>query len=99
MKRIFFLLFSIFLSITFVNAQAKLSDVNRLVLNAEIPDHLKPIPYEAKEILINKLSQIASNNGMGGESLNHRFNIAARISVLSKDILKGPPELVSYNLN
>ena len=97
MKRIFLTLFSILISTTFLNAQNKLSDVNRLVLSADIPEHTKPIPLEAKEILVNKLTQIASNNGMGGESLNHRFTISARFSVMSKDIVKGPPELLSYN--
>ena len=45
------------------NAQTKLSDVNRIVLNTYIPDQAEPIPDQAKSLLENKLSQIASNNG------------------------------------
>ena len=39
-------------------AQNKLNDINRIVLNAYIPEQKEPIPDQAKSLLENKLSQI-----------------------------------------
>ncbi len=81
----------------FLNAQNKLSDVNRIVLNTYVPVQAEPIPDQAKSLLENKLSQIASNNGMGGSVINPRFVLMANTAVITKEIIPGPPQMLAYN--
>ena len=76
----------------------KLDDFGRIVLNTYINDQGK-IPAEAKVQLENKLSQIASNYGMGGSSVNPRFIITANVAVGTKDIISGPPQMIAQNLD
>ena len=80
------------------NAQVKLDDFGRIVLNTYLPDNIA-IPSEAKKMLITKLSQIASNNGMGGSQANPRFIITANVNVGTKDIIAGPPQMIAQNLD
>ena len=79
------------------NAQTKLSDVNRIVLNTYVPVQAEPLPDQAKSLLENKLSQIASNYGIGGSAINPRFVLMVNTAVVSKDIIAGPPQMLSYN--
>ena len=78
-------------------AQNKLNDVNRIVLNTYVPEQAETMPDQAKSLLENKLSQIASSNGMGGSAINPRFVIMANIAVITKDVVPGPPQMLSYN--
>lgn len=80
------------------NAQNKLNDINRIVLNTFVPEQAEPIPDQAKSLLENKLSQIASSNGMGGSAINPRFVIMANTAIITKDIVPGPPQMLAYNL-
>ena len=77
--------------------QNKISDINRIVLNTFIPDQNEPLPEQAKVLLENKLSQIASNNGMGGSKVNPRFVLMANMAIISKDVVPGPPQMLAYN--
>lgn len=91
------ILIILLLSIQISNGQNKLNDINRIVLNTYVPEQSELMPDQAKSLLENKLSQIASSNGMGGSSINPRFVIAANIAVITKDIVPGPPQMLSYN--
>jgi len=90
------------LILTFVaissNAQVKLDDFGRIVLNTYLPDNIA-IPTEAKNLLLTKLNQITSNNGMGGSQANPRFIITANVNVGTKDIIAGPPQMIAQNLD
>lgn len=86
-------LFSVF----YTRAQVSLNDFGRVILNTYLADNIS-IPSEAKNALITKLSQIASNNGMAGSDINPRFIITANINIGSKDIIAGPPQMVAQNL-
>jgi hypothetical protein len=96
MKNIILIL--VIFQVLYLNAQNKLSDVNRIVLNTYVPIQAEPLPDQAKSLLENKLSQIASNNGMGGSAINPRFVLMANTAVISKDIIAGPPQMLAYNL-
>ena len=87
MKKIITLLILTFAAIT-INAQVKLDDFGRIVLNTYLPDSIA-LPAEAKNLLITKLNQITSNNGMGGSQANPRFIITANVNVGTKDIIAG----------
>jgi len=82
----------------FIQAQPKLDDFGRIVLNTYIPDKLD-LPSESKALLETKLSQITSNYGMGGSDINPRFIITASVNVSSKDIIAGPPPMIAQNID
>lgn len=79
------------------NAQIKIDDFGRIILNTYLPDSI-PLPAEAKSQLRTKLSQIASNNGMGGSDANPRFIITANVLIGTKDIIAGPPQMIAQNI-
>ena len=81
-----------------LNAQVKLDDFGRIILNTHLSDKIN-IPAESKELLKTKLSQIASNNGMGGSQVNPRFIITANVNVGTKDIIAGPPQMIAQNVD
>ena len=81
----------------FLNAQTN-TDANRIVLNSVVLDPENKLPQETKIQLEHKLSQIATENGMGGTSINPRFVIAAKVNTSTKDIIAGPPQMVALNL-
>ena len=97
MKKFITILLLAFVAIT-TNAQVKLDDFGRIVLNTYLPDNIA-IPTEAKNLLITKLNQITSNNGMGGSQANPRFIITANVNVGTKDLIAGPPQMISQNLD
>jgi hypothetical protein len=80
-----------------IKAQEKLDDFGRIVLNSYLSDKLT-VPQEAKNFLLTKLTQITSNNGMGGSAVNPRFIITANVNVGTKDIIAGPPQMIAQNL-
>jgi hypothetical protein len=97
MKKIIAVLTLALVAIT-SNAQVKLDDFGRIVLNTYLSDNIA-IPTEAKNLLITKLNQITSNNGMGGSQANPRFIITANVNVGTKDIIAGPPQMIAQNLD
>ena len=97
MKKIIVILFLIF-SATNSNAQVKLDDFGRVVLNTYLPDNIA-IPAEAKNLLLTKLNQITSNNGMSGSQANPRFVITVNVNLGTKDIIAGPPQMIAQNID
>ena len=97
MKKIIAVIILTFVAIT-SNAQVKLDDFGRIVLNTYLPDNIA-IPTEAKNLLLTKLNQITSNNGMGGSQANPRFIITANVNVGTKDIIAGPPQMIAQNID
>ena len=80
-----------------INAQVKLDDFGRVVLNTYLPNN-NSIPAEAKKALETKLNQITTNKGMGGSMVNQRFIITAVVNVGTKDIVAGPPQMIAQNM-
>jgi hypothetical protein len=95
-KELLFILLLLFTST--VNAQIKLDDFGRIVLNTHLSDEID-IADEAKKLLSNKLSQFTSHNGMGGSQVNPRFIITAKVNVGTKDIIAGPPQMIAQNVD
>jgi hypothetical protein len=96
MKKISFV---ILLLVSFqTQAQAKLEDFGRIILNTYLPEN-NSIPSEAKKALETKLNQITTNNGMGGSSANPRFIITAVLNIGTKDIIPGPPQMIAQNID
>ncbi len=97
MKKIIAVLI-IFIVSTEANAQVKLDDFGRITLNSFLSENLE-IPLEAKNLLLTKLNQITSNNGMSGSQANPRFIITANINIGTKDIIAGPPQMLAQNFD
>ncbi|PQJ09124.1 hypothetical protein CJD36_020210 [Flavipsychrobacter stenotrophus] len=79
------------------NGQTKSNGFNRIVLNTYLPANIS-IPKEAKKMLEDKLTQIATHYGVGGNSINPRFVITANVNVGTKDFISGPPQMLAQNL-
>ena len=99
MKQIQFILVLIAFSFsTIVNAQNELNDYSKLVLNTFVPEQVDGISADVKSLLENKLNQITTAKGIGGNTINPRFVIFVKVNVLSKDIIAGPPTMIAQNL-
>ncbi|MBP6414619.1 MAG: hypothetical protein KA450_14335 [Bacteroidia bacterium] len=81
------------------NSEKKLDDAGRITLAAFVAPQVAGLPDAAKSMLSNKLSQIATQNGMGGSAKNERFIITCNIVVLTKDILPGPPPMTALSMD
>lgn len=94
---ILFVITSFFQNITAQSNSINLNDVDRIILNATTIENSN-VPNEAKQILQNKLLQIATTNSLGGNSYNPRYIITAKANVLSKNIIAGPPQSIALNV-
>lgn len=81
-----------------VQAQDGLDDVGRITIHAYVPES-EGLPYEAHKLLTTKLSQIITTNGIADNENLVRFVLAAKINVISKDIVTGPPQRISQKLD
>lgn len=96
MKNIIALLILSFVAVS-TNAQVKLDDFGRIILNTYLPESIS-LPTESKSLLVTKMDQITTNNGMGGSQVNARFIMTADINVGTKDIIAGPPQMIAQNI-
>ncbi|MGB0886924.1 MAG: hypothetical protein ACPGSL_02270 [Vicingaceae bacterium] len=85
-------------TISFAQSSAS-KDENRIMLTSWVPPTIEGMPRVARKNLTNKLKQVVTRNGLGGSPFNTRFIISANVSVMSKDILPGPPPMHAYNLD
>ena len=67
------------------NNEVKADDFGRIVLTSYLDGSKTAIPVNAYNILRNKLSQIATQNGIAG-NIPQRFIITANVNIVSKDI-------------
>ena len=69
-----------------------------ITLSVIVPEQQDPLPAGAESYLVNKLTQVAINNGIAAGRDFGRFFIAANIGMATKDILPGPPTQISQNM-
>ncbi len=79
------------------NSLGKANDVGRICLNSMIASN-SSVPQGAQKILLNKLNQIASRNGVGGSSLTPRFVITANVVKTAKEVVPSAPPMVALEL-
>lgn len=94
MKRIIFiaLLMTGFLSYMIAQSDANVSLCVYMPKNSEIPE-------AALQFLENQLENIATENGTADMVICDRFILTAKVDVLQKDIVAGPPQRISQTLN
>ena len=81
------------------NSEGKNDDAARITLAAFVPQQIEKMPDAARSVLANKLNQIVTQNGMGGNAKNERFILTANINVLSQDITPTAPPMHAYTLD
>jgi len=81
-----------------LNAQSK-GDHSAIVLAVVIPEGINGFPDVAKNVLVNKITQIATANGVSASEGYGRFFITAIPSVLTKDVVPGPPQQIAQNMD
>lgn len=82
----------------YANAQTNQRDVVRITIHAVIPTN-NSIPPESQDLLETKLSQIITENGVEDNEYGVRFVLTAKVNVITKDILVGPPQRISQKLD
>lgn len=96
MKKI--IIFALLLYAGFLQAQERIDDIGRITIHAFVPDR-EDLPYESHKLLETKLSQIITSNGIADNDYCVRFVLTAKVNVISKDIVAGPPQRISQKLN
>lgn len=81
-----------------VQPQVCLDDIGRITIHAYVPEN-EELPYEAHKLLTTKLSQIITSNGIADNDNFVRFVLTAKVNVISKDIVAGPPQRISQKLD
>jgi hypothetical protein len=90
-------IFSLIYLLLSVLANAQSDDTKRIALNAFVSDNIT-LPEEAKSLLLNKLSTMATQYAMAGSEDKPRFILTAHVTVLTKDVVSGPPALIAQTL-
>jgi hypothetical protein len=101
MKKILLILvaFVFGLNLNAQNSQGKADDLGRIALAAIVPDQAEGIPQSARQLLANKMEQVAVQNGLGAAASNPRFCIVPVVNVLSKEITPTAPPMQALNLD
>lgn len=101
MKKILLILvaFVFGLNLNAQNSQGKTDDLGRIALAAIVPDQAEGIPQSARQLLANKMEQVAVQNGLGAAASNPRFCIVPVVNVLSKEITPTAPPMQALNLD
>ena len=80
------------------NNLGKADDYSKLALTPIVSDNTV-IPDYAYDLLLNKLQQIVTKNGLGGDSFDQRFVITANMVELEKEVSSGVPTVYSVKLD
>jgi len=94
----------VLIAFCFINSYAQNNlgdsdDIARVALNTYVSDQIEGLPAIAESILENRISQIASEDGVGGSSYNPRFILTPNITVLSKNFTSTAPPMIALTLN
>ena len=80
------------------NNQGKMDDMGRIALTPVIMEN-SYIPAAASNVVLNKLTQIVTQNGLAGDSFDPRFIITANMVELSHDVTATTPPMQAYTLS
>lgn len=80
-----------------VSKAANTDDIGRITIQAYVPE-TENLPSESTKLLQTKLSQIITSNGIADNEYCERFVLTAKVNVITKDIVAGPPQRISQKL-
>lgn len=78
------------------NNAGKADDANRVSITPQVSD--QQIPQGAKNMLLNKMKQICTKNGLSGDTENPFFVMDATVDILTKDLTPTAPPMHALNL-
>ncbi|MCI9846768.1 hypothetical protein [Flavobacterium pectinovorum] len=73
--------------------------LGNIALTSYVPEQIENLPAGAESLLISKLNEITSANGIAASGIDSRFIITANINVLTKDMLATAPPMTALTLN
>ncbi|MDR2972827.1 MAG: hypothetical protein LBU83_13030 [Bacteroidales bacterium] len=94
----FAIIFALIMLPVWLQAQTK-NDPGSIVLTVLVPEGIDGFPDAAKIVLSNKLTQIAVANGVSAFEGYGRFFITAVPSIVTRDIVPGPPQQIAQNMD
>lgn len=99
MKKLFLVIVGAIISLSLFsqNSVEKLDDAGRIILSPFISSD-SSIPASSRNLIINKLNQIVSNNGIGGQSLDGRFILTANVEPINLEVTPTAPPMKAYTL-
>ena len=100
MKKFSIIYIALLLSASAVLAQSSLGktdDLGRIAIAAVVPDEAG-IPGSAQRNLQNRLTQVATLNGLGATA-SSQFAILPMVSIISQDVTPTAPPMVSLNID
>lgn len=80
------------------NDEGTLDDIGRICLTPVVSGNTDNMPSSLQKLLLSKLRQIATKNGLGGTSATPQFIITASVNVLNKEITETTPPMIAYKL-
>lgn len=100
MRKVYLIILFIICSIPALcqNNAGKADDLSRLVLTPVVVSNSQ-IPSYAASVVQNKLNQIVTKNGVGGNAVLPRFVITANLVEISKDITATAPPMIALTLS
>tara|TARA_Y100000589_G_C27197483_1_gene647616 strand:- start:7182 stop:8264 length:1083 start_codon:yes stop_codon:yes gene_type:complete len=96
--RYLFLIFTALLSLNLSaqNSQGEADDAGRIAI-CPVIGNIPDMPEAAEKILLTKMAQITTKNGLG--SYGNRFIMYPKVHIMSKDITPTAPTMHVYNLS
>jgi hypothetical protein len=80
------------------NNAGSANDAARIALKVMVSDKLAGLTPDAKDVLVNKLNQIATKSGMGGALKNQRFILTANVVEMERGVTSTVPEVYWFEL-
>jgi len=77
------------------NDLGTIDDYGRITITPILPNNVSDMPSSAGKLLLSRLQQVASKNGLGGVAIQPQFIITATVDVVSKDITSTAPPMVA----
>lgn len=78
------------------NNAGKADDASRVSITPQVSD--QQIPQGAKNMLLNKMKQICTKNGLSGDTENPFFVMDATVDILTKDLTATAPPMHALNM-
>ena len=96
--RYLFLIFTALLALNLSaqNSQGEADDAGRIAI-CPVIGNIPDMPEAAEKILLTKMAQITTKNGLG--SYGNRFIMYPKVNIMSKDITPTAPTMHVYNLS
>ncbi len=86
------------LTVNAQNKKGKLDDLGRVSIGAYVSPQVEGLPSSAKRMLLNKMNQITSKNGVGGSRFSTQFILSPNVTVLTKDLTATAPPMTALTL-